>query len=876
MLSKGQVNHITRIVKKRGIKNFSMEEELIDYVSCEVEERVASGEPFDNALSEVIESIPMGSNSTNRELEKLSKTSSMDMIQSYLKVALRNFSRYKINSAINIFGLTISLTACIIIGLYLKYEHSFDKHYPEVDRLYRINTISNLGQTPAHITSASWNLIPAIQEDIPEVEASSNVTLTIINQPLKWKEKAFFDYQLSGVTADFPIMIGLKSIMGDVQNAFSNLNTVILSESRALMIFGEADPIGESIEISMSGKELKLEVVGVYEDLPTNTHFGYGDWTKFSLLVSRETSLGITNNTPSWSSINGSSYVRLNKGTSAKEVAQKINELVVRRNGGEIWYEHYLQPISDIHLNKNEYGIESKGNLGQLRLFVLIGIIIVVIACINYVNLTTAQASVRLKEVGIRKVIGARRRQFIVQFLVEATMTSLLSMVLALVFVLLLIPFLNANFSLGLSLGLTGDFLNMLGFLVLVLVVSLLCGAYPGWYLSKIKTNILLKTGSSARSGGGFFRKVLVALQYATSITLIVATLIITDQMRFMSQKDLGFNKEQVVYIPLDNRISAKYGNLLYTEFIKESGVVAASLTGNSLGDGGMGGNGVLVGDETTAQMLQVLAVDDDFKETLGLEMKEGRWFSNNYKTDREEGFVVNEAFVKHYGLESPIGLPLSRNGQKGKILGVVRDYHFKSMHNEIEPLVMHENDRNQWGYWSIAVRLAPDNTSQTLNQLEDTWSAVVPEFPFEYEFLDQKIDQYYKSDQYFAAVFRVFSSMAIVVSCLGLIGLVTFTAQRRTKEIGVRKVLGASVGGILRLLSQDYLKLILVAAFVSIPVAYLAMESWLENFQYRVGVRPYVFVLGLLITLLLSWLSVGYLSLKAAKSNPAEALRME
>lgn len=879
MLTKQQINYISRTVRKRNIKSFSIEEELIDFVSCEVEMRVSNGESFEDGLFDVMGSIELGSNSRLHKLDRFSKPNSMDMLQNYFKIALRNFSRYKVNSAINVFGLVLSLTASVIIGLYLKYEFSFDKQYPDVDRLYRINTISSLGQTPTHMPSSSLKLIPAIQENIPEIEASSHLSLAIINQPLKWKESTFFEYQLAAVKEDFPKMLGMKAVKGTISNAFNTLNSVIVSESKAQRIFGESDPIGQYIEVHLNDTDLKFEVVGVFEDLPENTHFADGRWTDFSFLVSMKTLEVFSTNTPSWSSINGSAYVKLSSGASVEEINEKINDLVVRSNGSEIWYEHYLQPISDVHLNRNEYGIESEGNLGQLRLFVLIGIVIVLIACINYVNLTTAQASVRLKEVGIRKVIGARRSQFIVQFLVEATLISLFSMILALGLVVILIPFLNANFSLHLSLSFTEDLLNLIGFLVLIFVVSLLCGTYSGWYLSRIKANVLLRTSSAVKSGGGLFRRVLVTLQYATSITLIVATLIITDQMNFMSQKDLGFDKEQVVYIPLDYRISAKYGDLLYKEIIKESGVVSASLTGSSLGDGNMTGNGIQVGesnDEADRQMHQVLAVDDGFKETLGLEIKDGRWFSEQYGSDRTEGFVVNEAFVKHFALDVPIGFPISRNGEKGKILGVVKDYHFKSMHNAIEPLLMFEDDRNQLSYWNIAVRLTPDNMSQTLDQLEKTWSAIIPDFPFDYEFLDDKIDQYYKSDRYFAAVFSVFSSMAIVVSCLGLIGLVAFTTQRRAKEIGVRKVLGASIGTILSLLSKDYLKLILLAALVAIPLAYYVMNNWLGNFEYRIGIKPHVFILGLLITLVLSWLSVSYLSFRAAKSNPVDSLRAE
>ncbi|WP_176723344.1 ABC transporter permease [Roseivirga misakiensis] len=870
---------ITRMVRSRNIKSFSIEEELIDFISCEIEEKMNRGETFENALEEVFASMNFESKTEVNKLKRLSQPNTIDMLHNYLKIALRNISRYRVNAAINIFGLVISLTAALTIGLYLKYENSFDAQYPEGDRLYRVNTISNLGQTPTHMTSVSAKLIPEVKANIPEIEASSGLFLAILNQPLKWSDGVFFNNLISAVESDFPKMMGLKETKGSIENAFTKVNTVLVSEKQAKNIFGEINPIGEILEIKVNDKLLRLEVAAVYEDLPPNTHFAENRWTDFGFLISNKTLEGFSGNKPTWTSINGSAYVKLSEGVSVEDAEQKINDLIEQRFGKNIWYEHYLQPVSDIHLNKGDLEIGSEGSYAQLKLFVLVGIIIVFIACINYVNLTTAQASIRLKEVGVRKVIGARRRQFLTQFLVEGTLISCISLILASVLVLILIPFLNSKFSLHLGLGLAENTGEFVVFIVLGLLISLVCGIYPGWYLSRMKANQLLRGGGALSSGGGLLRKVLVTVQYVTSITLIVATLIITSQMNFMSEKDLGFDKEEVVYLTLDYKVAAKYGEVVYQEIIKESGIVAASLTGASLGDGNMPGNRIIVGTEDPEdnnQMLQVLAVGDDFHKALGLTMKEGRWFSADYATDKAKGFVVNETFVKHFGLEEPLGVAINRNGQEGSIIGVVKDYHFKSMRNEIEPLVMHQSENPQFDYWNIAVRLAEGDKANALRRLEEIWTSVIPEYPFDYEFLDDKIDQYYKSDQYFAMVFRIFSFIAILVSCLGLIGLVAFTTQRRAKEIGVRKVLGASITTIVSLLSKDYLRLIIIAALVSIPIAYYAMDDWLDNFVYSIGIQPHVFILGLLITIVLSWLSVSYLSIRAAKANPAESLRSE
>ena len=876
-MKREQVLAIRREVRKRGLNFTYVEDEAVDFISCQIEELIKKGYSFESAYQEAFkQAAEEGMFNLKTKLITPKSIYTMDMLTNYLKVAFRNFSKYRANTAINLLGLVLSLTASIIIGLYLKYEYSFDKGFPELNRLYRVNSISNLSQNTSYLNAVSGMLVPVINSEIPEVELASDLAIIIANQPLKTNGSVFFDYRLSGASEDFIEMFGLEEVEGNLRAPFTTLNGIAISESQSDRIFGDEDPIGQSFTVEQNEKVYTFLVQAVFKDLPANTHFKDDKWNGFDMLVSMETARAIPSNQPSWSSINSPAYVRLASGASEEAVNAKMNELVLKHHGEEIWYEHYLQPVSDIHLNTREDGISSAGDVQQLKLFGLIGVIILVIACINYVNLTTAQAAVRLKEVGVRKIIGARRRQFVIQFLVEAALMSLVALTVSALLVSVLIPLLNGNFGLHLALDLSSDWQNLLGFIGLMLLVSLLCGTYPGWYLSRLRANVLLRSSSSVKSGGGIFRKILVVLQYATSITLIVATLIIGHQMNFLSKKDLGFDKEQVVYLKMGWRAGYKYGELLFNEVSKESGVLAASLTSNTLADGGMSGNGMTVGEgeNEVKEIHEVLAVDNGYLTALGLELKEGRWFSEDFASDRKEGFVVNEAFVKHFNLEEPIGTKLARNSQKGAIIGVVKDFHFKSMRTSIEPLVLFEEARNR--YWNIALRIAPENMDNTLERLEAAWAGVIPDFPFTYEFLDDQIDQYYKSDRDFALVFQVFAGLAIVVSCLGLIGLVAFTTRSRAKEIGVRKVLGASVATILQLLSVDYVKLILLAALLAVPVAYYAMSQWLENFEYRISINAGVFVLGLLITIALSWISVSYLSVKAAKSNPVDSLRTE
>lgn len=879
MLTKGQVHHINRVVRKQRLNSFALENELVDFVSCTVEERMNQGQGFDTALNEVLQEMDLKQVSkTHKSTTMIGKPNSLDMLQNFIKIGFRNFVKYKVNTGINIFGLVLGLSTSIIIGLYLQHEFSFDSMHPEVERTYRVNAISYMGQSPSHINAVSPRLRDEAVSQIPEITHAADLSYPFYNKPLKWDGNTYFDYRLGAVQVDFFGMFDMPMLKGDAEALYTGPNGVLLSESLAARIFGSTEPLGQVMEMIADDVKINLEVRGVFRDLPVNSHFKDTEWSGFDIVTSMESSRLWNKNPQGWGSIQNSMYVKLAPGVTVESINDKLNKLVAGQMEKKPWYEHYLQPVRDIHLNQEGFEINAEGDLDQLYLFSLIAILILLIACINYINLTTAQASVRLKEVGIRKVIGARRKQFIFQFLTEATMISFVSVILTLGLVMLVLPGLNSAYSLQLDLSLSQNRASIITFFGIMLLVSLLCGTYPGFYLSKLQPNELLKSGGTVKSGGGLFRKILVVLQYATSITLIIATLIITDQLNFLSKRELGFDKEQVVYVNIGFQLSQKYGETFLNEVKRESGVLHTSLTGNTLGEGSMSGNGILVGDmaKDDREMHQVLPVDFEYEKALGLEMVDGRWFSEEFGTDRTEGYVVNEAFIHHFALEKPLGQRMARNGNWGTIVGVVKDFHYKSMKHTIEPLVIHMAQRDKFGYWKMAIRLAPGETSQTLKKLENTWKSVVPDYPFDYIFLDEEIDAYYKSDRDFASMFRAFSILAIVVSCLGLIGLVSFSTRRRSKEIGVRKVLGATVSRILTLISKDLVKLILFGAVIAIPVAYFFMQNWLENFEYRTGINWWTFAVALVLTVVISWLSVSYISFRAARANPVDSLRSE
>ncbi|GAB5527663.1 MAG: ABC transporter permease [Roseivirga sp.] len=879
MLSKGQVHHISRVIQQRGLNSFLLEEEVVDFVSCAVDDRMKEGTSFDEALEEVLLEMNLKQVSkAHKSTTMITKPNSLDMLQNCIKIGLRNFVKYKVNTAINVFGLVLGLSTSIIIGLYLQHEFSFDTMHPGGDRLYRVNSISYMGQSPSHLDAVSPMLRDKAVSEIPEITYASDLDYPIYNKPLKWGGNTFFDYNLGAVQSDFFEMFDPGLVKGDVSSLYARPNGVFLAESLAARIFGTTEPVGQVMEVLSGDEKISLEVRGVFKGLPVNSHFSEHEWAGFDMVTSMESSRLWEKNPQGWGSVQNTMYVKIAPEVTVASINDKLNELVAGQMDTKPWYEHYLQSVNDIHLNRSGLEIDTAGDLDQLYLFSLIAVLILLIACINYINLTTAQASVRLKEVGVRKVIGAKRGQFIFQFLTEAALISFVAMLLSIGLVMLVLPGLNSAYSLSLDLSVSQNGASISSFFAIMLLVSLLCGTYPGFYLSRLQANQLLKGGGTVSSGGGLFRKILVVVQYATSITLIIATLIITSQLDFMSKRELGFDKEQVVYVDIGFQLSQQYGETFFNEVKRESGVLHASLTGNTLGEGSMSGNGILVGDmvQKDRQMHQVMPVDFEYKDALGLEMAEGRWFSEEFGTDRTEGYVVNEAFVAHFGLEKPLGQRIARNRSWGTIVGVVKDFHYKSMKYAIEPLVIHMAPRDQFGYWKMAIRLAPDQEGQSLDKLETVWKSVVPDHPFSYTFLDEEIDAYYKSDRDFANMFSAFSILAIVVSCLGLIGLVSFSTKRRSKEIGVRKVLGATVSRILTLISRDLVKLILFGALIAIPVAYFFMQSWLENFEYRTGISWWTFAVALLLTVIISWLSVSYISFRAARANPVDALRSE
>ena len=877
-LSKDDIKRIRRSVKRRGLGSFALEEELIDFISCAVEDSVNEGETFENAFIKVIHSLE------SQEIIPIHQSSksffnlnSVEMIQNYFKIAQRNFIKHSANSFINLAGLVLGLTSVLIIALYVQKELSYDNYHPNADRLYRVNTIAYLMDEPMHFSGTSLMLRPAILDEIPQVETAIYKRTLSTNQPLKVGDKLHYEYRFSCVQKEFFEMFSIPIIKGATEGFFDNPFNVLISTSFAAKIFDTVDPVGQVVSIDKGGKTHDLTVVGVLADMPDNTHFN-NKWDNIDMISSMETYKSMYNYVLAWdiNDMNDPTYLKLKPGVDDKLVTAQINELLKRKVGEELNYEHELQPVQDIHLNVQGSGIESEGDVAQVYTFALIGLLILTIACINYVNLTTAKAAMRTKEVGVRKVLGARKKQFLSQFIIEALLMTLTALLVSLLLVALILPYANSVLDLNLKYSFFQNARLIAGLFVLLTSVSLISGGFPGLYLSKFSSVNLLKSNITIRNRKISFRKILVVFQFGISTAIIVSTIVIVDQLNFMRNMELGFDKESIIYVALPHQEMGENADVLKANFNGVSGVSSLSMTGFSLGGGRALAQYHEMEGEREPSFQLTLPVDFEYANTMGMKVQTGRWFDKNMSTDLEEGLVVNEAFVKFFAIENPIGFKMVRAGQEGTIIGVVKDFHYTSLYNEISPLVMHMTRNYAWNYTNMVLKLNAGNVENTIEQLGANWATIFPNRAFDWKFLDAQLESLYRKEKVFGSIFKTFAIVGISVSCLGLFGLVSFSVERKSREIGIRKVLGASISNILMLISKEFSRLILVGIFISIPAAFFFLRGWLNGFKFRTEIGYGSFALAGIVCLLIAWITISYISVKAAKSNPIDSLRAE
>ena len=804
------------------------------------------------------------------------------MLKNYLTVAVRNLLRHKMYSLINIVGLAIGITCAMLILLFVMDELSYDRYHPDVERIYRVIQKTERPDSDAYVREgASGPLADFALEEIPEIDVA-------VRFFRRWSwmhyEDKHFRKLVSLVDADFLNLLHLPLVRGQVQS-LEQPGSIFITEEMAQLFFGEADPMGKTLSADYDYLRGEYTVVGILKDMPDNTdlHCDFLTTTRHVAKANglwEEWHLG-----SSWAPVQV--YVKLRENASALDVESKLTALLMRQRpeNDSARYTSYLQPLLRLHLyGKVDYGLDTTNDIQQVYALTLLGTFILIIACINFMNLATARSVARAREVGVRKVIGAFRSQLIRQFLGESVLLALLSMVCALALVELTLPLVNAFTEKSLSFFDTSNLLPLVLSLAIAIGVGLLAGSYPALFLSAFQPVHVLKGKIRTQHRSALVRKSLVVCQFAISTVFIAATSIVYYQLDYVQNKDLGFHRDQIVLMPIfrqsgldptSNGALIPRAETLKQEFRKHPNVITTSVSGYLPGIVASFRHYRFTDQETSLRMPSLL-IDEDFFETYDVEMASGRAFSKAVVTDATQGFIINETAARLLGVEDPIGksFEMVQPKQQGTIVGVVKDFHVRSLKEKMSPLVLYMNRAS--AYWLVA-RIKPQNISETLSFFEKKWDAFLPQRSFYYEFLNDRInEQYYESEMRLQKITISASLLAMFVACLGLFGLASFEAQQRTKEIGIRKVLGASVSGIITLLSNDFLKLVLVANMIAWPVAYFAMREWLKDFVYRIDLGLGLFVLSGCVTLLIALLTVSYQAVKAARANPVDALRNE
>ncbi|MFC1620052.1 ABC transporter permease [Candidatus Neomarinimicrobiota bacterium] len=812
------------------------------------------------------------------------------MFISYLKIDLRSAIRHKLYSLINVLGLAIGVTACIIILLYVQDEFSYDRWNSRAEHIYRVVRDGAFQGEAYQSAQTSSMLATTMAEEFPEVEAATRFR-TIGGFPvLRYGDKAFSEERVTFADSSIFDVFDLQLIRGDTKTALNQPNSIILSESTARRYFGDEDPMGK---IMTSDKVNQRIVTGVYQDIPRNSHFHYDGLVSFVTSASSRSTL--------WFNHFIYTYIVLKEGADWRETEAKLADLVRKYVGPEIeqamgmsWdrmqaegsaYHMILQPLTDIHLKSHMLGeIEANGNITYVNIFAVIAVFILLLACINFMNLATARSVSRAKEVGIRKVAGSYRSSLIGQFLSESVVLTLLAVALAVGLVYLILPWFNNLVGLQLSFN-SG---NLVYIIIGAILVGILAGSYPAFYLSRYDPVDVLRGTFIGGGKGSRLRNGLVIFQFTVTTFLFTCTLIIKTQLDFLQTKDLGYNPENLIIVEKTDDIGATI-EAFKQELGGNSSILevsnATAIPGQAAGMNTVFAMNPPDGGEQIARILNGYFVDYSFLNTFEFEMAEGRWFSREFSTDSVSA-VINQAAAEAFGLDEYIGQDLiaktRQPGARIPIIGIIKDFHYESLHTEIKPLVLFLFGGRSYGgggpYYGkfTTLRIAPGSDLQVLSHLERIWLDHAMDQALEYVYFDEMFNALYGEEQRIGTIAGLFTALAIFVACLGLLGLASFTAEQRTKEVGIRKVLGATVTGILILLTSDILKLMLVSAVLSLPISYYAMTNWLQNFTYRISYSVLAFALATLIAMVIAVLTVGRQAFKAATSNPVSALRYE
>ncbi|MEJ0054541.1 MAG: ABC transporter permease [Bacteroidota bacterium] len=896
-LSSEHIDYIIKDLNYRGIVAEGVQDELIDHVCSAVETELQEGGRFIDAYHKVLHSF--GHNSGLRETQKqILKTENKTvklMLRNYMTIALRNLRKHSFYTFINVMGLAVSIASCLLIVLYITNELNFDNHHLAADRIYRVDTEVKFGGNHLRMATSPGPLAETLKAEYPEVEnagrlwSMGSMLIKRTDQNIKENDVILADSSILNVFT-------IPFIQGNPKGALSQPYSMIISQRTAEKYFPNENPVGQSLVVENKDS---YKITGVYENMPPTSHFNY------EIILSLISEPYHKN--PQWLSSNFNTYIKLRQGADYKSLNAKLPAMVDKYGGPEAKaafgadftmekfraggnkLEWTLRPLKDIHLYSDltaELGVNS--DITYIYLFGAIALFILAIACINFMNLSTARSANRAKEVGIRKVMGSLRSHLVRQFLSESILLSVFSFLVAMALAWMILPSFNALAGKQLFIPFaTGSF-----WLVVIpsaVIIGIFAGIYPSFFLSSFRPVNVLKGNVSLGMKSGTVRSSLVVFQFSISILLIIGTIAVNRQLGFIQNKKIGFNKDQIIVI----KDAYGMGNQLQSfkeEMLQDNRILSGTISGflpvsnTNRSDNSHWPEGKQpTGDNLVA--LQSWRVDYDYVKTLGIKIKEGRDFSNEFSSD-STGVILNETAAKMFGYEKdPIGKKISRFGdgvdpggfdpnktKNFKIIGIVEDFHFESLKQNITPLALFLDK----SVGLISFRFEAKNSKDVIESMEKTWKAMAPGVPFSYSFLDEDFGNMYSAEQRLGKIFTVFAGLAILIACLGLFALTSFTAEQRTKEIGIRKVLGASVSSIVLLLSKEFGKLIIIAFVLAAPLAWYGVEWWLKSYTYKADIGILVYLIAGISAFLVAWLTMSFQSFKAASNNPVKSLRSE
>ncbi|WP_242916911.1 ABC transporter permease [Pontibacter liquoris] len=802
------------------------------------------------------------------------------MLQNYFKIAFRNMVRNKVYSAINIAGLAIGVASCILIFLYIQDELSYDTQFSKADRIIRV-----VGEVKFEGQQDYFGVTPPpLLDEARKFTGIETVTqcFQLDKQTIWYNNQSFSEDKLLAGDSAFFSVFDYKFLAGNPATALDAPRTIVLTEELANKYFGgAAQAMGKLLKFSRDS----YTVTGVYRN-EKHSHIDASGVISNASFLEGSTAEDRKNQ---WFNLSNYTYVLLNEATQPAALQQQLDELTaklinpwIKENKLNAEMKLLVQPLKDIHFdNRDPYALSPAGSMAYIYIFSVVAIFLLLIASINYMNLATARSSKRAKEVGLRKVVGADRSQLVSQFLGESLLLTLLAVLLALALVEVFIPSFNALTGKNFSHGLFFQWEFMLLLIAIVVLVGIVAGSYPAFFLSRFKPADVLKSDKMPRGGSAALRKALVVLQFTISLIMIIGTFVVFAQMRFLKNADLGFRKEQILVVDVPNGDSTLVQRLpLIKQRLLQNPNVLQISNSYSIPSESLSRTIMLV--EQNGRMVEkaidIIAVDYDFIPLMGIDLKEGRNFSKDMKTDEHAGIIINEAAAKWLGWNDPVGKKVNTGdttltGNHARIIGVVKDFHVQSLHSAVKPLAIELRPASP-GY--LLARIAPKDQDATIKFIENQWRAFDTKHPMEYFFMDEFFDRQYRAEEKMLTVFGYFAGLTILIACLGLFGLASFTAEQRTKEIGIRKVLGSSTGSIVVLLSKDFAVLVLVAIVLASPVAWFGMSRWLQDFAYRVPLSWWIFAVAGLSAMVIALATVSFQAMKAALADPVKAIRTQ